>query len=231
MKLFAFDSPVMQAISKVTDYVILNLLWIVCSLPIVTAGAAMSAKYYVGMKLSRGHEPAVCKSFFSSFKSNLKQTILPSICITAIFLFLIADWYYVIKTGAGVGYKWGLFIATTVFMMVCFCLFPIIARYEITTKEAVKTAMGLTAARFVRVFFAIVLFVLPFIIGIWYFKWAWLIILFSQVVMLYYNSGFFVKEFDKLEEKLKAQQESTEAEQGAVEQAAGKETGATTEEK
>ncbi len=217
MKLFAFDSPVMQAINKVTDYVILNLLWIVCSLPIFTAGAAMSAKYYVGMKLYRGQEPAVCKSFFFSFKNNFKQTVFPSVIIGVVMAFLIADWYYVIKTGADVAYKWILFIANTVFLMVCFCLFSIIARYEISTKEALRTALGMTAAKFVRVFFAIILFFLPFVIGIWYLKWAWLIILFSQVVMLYYNSGFFVKEFDKLEEKMKAQQEGDAKQSAAAE--------------
>ncbi|MBO4337067.1 MAG: YesL family protein [Lachnospiraceae bacterium] len=202
MKLFAFDSPVMQAISTATDYVILNLLWIVCSLPVFTAGAAMSAKYYTSMKLYRGEAPAVFKSFFSSFAKNLKQTILPSIVIFIIMGALTADWFYVINVTQDPAYKWILFIITVVFFMMIFCLFPIIARYEIKTKEAVKTALGLTAAKFPRVFLAIILFILPFIIGIWYFKWAWLICLFSQTVMLYYNSGFFVKEFDKLEARL-----------------------------
>ncbi|HBZ02742.1 MAG TPA: hypothetical protein DEO83_02895, partial [Lachnospiraceae bacterium] len=40
-----------------------------------------------------------------------------------------------------------------------------------------------------------------YIIGIWYFKWAWLIWLFAACVMLYYNSRFFIKSFDKLEER------------------------------
>ncbi len=192
MKLFSFDSPVMQAISTATDYVVLNLLWIVCSLPVFTAGAAMSAKYYTSMKIYRGESPAVCKSFFSSFVKNLKQTVLPSVVLFLILGALVADWYYVIKHVPGATYRWVLFFVTLIFLMMSFCLFPIIARYEIRTKEAVKAALGMTGARFPRVFLAILLFILPFIIGIWYFKWAWLICLFSQTVMLYYNSCFFV---------------------------------------
>jgi hypothetical protein len=57
-------------------------------------------------------------------------------------------------------------------------------------------------AHFVRILLAVALFVLPFIISIWYLKWAWLICLFAHCVMLHYNSLFFIKEFDRLEEKM-----------------------------
>ncbi|HAF26099.1 MAG TPA: hypothetical protein DCG85_02155 [Lachnospiraceae bacterium] len=206
MKLFAFDSPVMQAISRATDYVLVNLLWVICSLPLFTAGAAMSARYYVGMKLYRGEEPPVFKSFFSSFAKNFKQTFLPGIVIVFITVLLAADWYYLIKHSSLTAYKWMLFIVSALFYMMVFCLFPIIARYEISTREAIRTALGMAGWRFIRVFLAIVLFILPFIISIWYFKWAWLICLFVHTVMLHYNSGFFVKEFDKIEEKLRSRE-------------------------
>lgn len=192
----------MQAINKATDYLILNILWIICSIPLFTAGAAMSAKYYAGMKLYKGHEPVVIKAFFSSFRSNLKQTIVPSVFITAGTGLLFIDWYYVIGNPTSAAYRIVLFVMSALFLMFVFCFFPVIARYQIKTAEAVKAALGLMASRLFRVFLAIALFVLPFIIGIWYFKWAWLICLFSQTVMLYYNSGFFVKEFDRLEARL-----------------------------
>ena len=192
----------MQTINRITDLVVLNLLWIVCSLPVFTAGAAMSAKYYVGMKICRGEEPVVIKSFFSSFRANLKQTAFPSVILAIASVLIVIDWYYVVKNPALTAYRITLAVVTVIFMMFIFCFFPIIARYEIKTTEAVKAALGMTGARFFRVFAAIALFILPFIIGIWYFKWAWLICLFSQTVMLYYNSKFFVREFDRLEEKL-----------------------------
>ncbi|MCR5418529.1 MAG: DUF624 domain-containing protein [Lachnospiraceae bacterium] len=207
MKLFAFDSPVMQAISTATDYAILNILWIICSLPLFTAGAAMSAKYYVGMKLYKGESPAVFKSFFSSFASNLKQTIPISVASALAMAGLGADWYLLIKHEVPAFLKWGLFIVSLLFLMMLFCLFPMIARYEIRTRDAIKTALGMAGARFPRVFLAIFCFILPFFIGIWYFKWAWLICLGAQTVMLYYNSGFFAKEFEKLEDRLHAQED------------------------
>ena len=37
--LFNYDNPVWRFIGKLGDLILLNILWIVCSIPIVTAGA------------------------------------------------------------------------------------------------------------------------------------------------------------------------------------------------
>ncbi len=201
MKIFAFDSPLMRAINRITDYVILILLWFVCSLPLFTAGAATCAKYYVGMKLNREEEPPVFRTFFSSFKKNFKQTVLPSIVTAAISLLLVLDWYYVINYDTAAVFKWALFVVCLIYCMAVFCFNPIISRYEIKTMDAVKTAIGMAAAKFPRVFLSIVMIVVPLFVALWYFKWGWLILLGTQTVMYHYNCRFFIKEFDKLEKK------------------------------
>ena len=88
MNIFKFESPVMQFIGKVADFILLNLLTIVCSLPIITFGAAYTAKYYVSMKIVRGEEGTLFKSYFKSFKENFKQSTIISI-ITKINLTLV----------------------------------------------------------------------------------------------------------------------------------------------
>ena len=40
MRIFNADSPLMEGLSKITDLVILNLVVLVCCLPVFTAGAA-----------------------------------------------------------------------------------------------------------------------------------------------------------------------------------------------
>ena len=42
---FSMDSPVMRFLSRVCDLIILNLLAIVCSIPIVTIGAYITAVF------------------------------------------------------------------------------------------------------------------------------------------------------------------------------------------
>ena len=73
MNILRPDSEVMEFLGKATDLIILNLLCVLCSIPIITIGAAFTAKYYVSMKIAKGEEPSAVKSFFKSFCLNFKQ--------------------------------------------------------------------------------------------------------------------------------------------------------------
>ena len=202
MKWLSYDSPIMQGIAKAADYALVNILWVICSLPLVTAGAALSARYYVGMKIAREQEPSVIKSYFSSFTRNLRQTLPPGVLFVLCCGLLIFDWRYVLVTDSAPAFRWALIVITTMFLMIQMCFYAVVSRYVITTREAMRAALGMIGAHFARILLAVALFVLPFIISIWYLKWAWLICLFAHCVMLHYNSLFFIKEFDRLEEKM-----------------------------
>ncbi len=202
MKWFSYDSPIMQGIAKAADYAIVNMLWVLCSIPLVTAGAALSARYYVGMKIARDQEPSVIKSFFSSFTRNLKQTLPPGILFVLAGGLLLFDWRYTLIHESSAALRWGLIVITALYMMIQMCFYAIISRYMITTKEAIRAALGMIGAHFARILLAVALFITPFIISIWDLRWAWLICLFVHCVMLHYNSLFFIKEFDRLEEKM-----------------------------
>lgn len=71
--IFNYDNPVWRFMGKLCDVLILNVLWILCSIPIVTVGASTTAVYYVTLKLVRDEEGPIIRSFFKSFKENLKQ--------------------------------------------------------------------------------------------------------------------------------------------------------------
>ena len=81
--IFNYDNPVWRFIGKLGDLIILNILWIVCSIPVFTAGASTTAVYYVTLKLVRDEDDSTIRSFFRSFKSNFKQA-------TAKWLILLA---------------------------------------------------------------------------------------------------------------------------------------------
>ena len=73
---FNYDNPVWRFIGKFFDIMILNVLWFVCSIPIVTIGASTTAVYYVTLKIVRDEEGATIKSFFKSFRDNFKQSTI-----------------------------------------------------------------------------------------------------------------------------------------------------------
>ena len=73
--LFNYDNPVWRFIGKLGDLILLNLLWTVCSIPVITIGASPTAVYYVTLKMVRDENDSTVRSFFHSFKDiiNSKQ--------------------------------------------------------------------------------------------------------------------------------------------------------------
>ena len=51
--LFNPDNPIMNFIGKLLDCFFLNILWVITSIPIITAGAATTALYYCTIKLAK----------------------------------------------------------------------------------------------------------------------------------------------------------------------------------
>ena len=49
---FNMDNGLFRALGKLADLMILNILFLVCSLPIFTIGASFTAMYYVTLKLA-----------------------------------------------------------------------------------------------------------------------------------------------------------------------------------
>ena len=71
--IFNLDNPVMRFLSRVADVMVLNLLFILCSIPIITIGASLSALYYCLFKIKDEEEGYLARKFFHSFKDNIRQ--------------------------------------------------------------------------------------------------------------------------------------------------------------
>lgn len=69
-------SRIMQFLSRLGELILLNLCFLLCSLPIVTAGAAFAALYTVCTRFGTEREGATFRTFFRSFRENLKQGTL-----------------------------------------------------------------------------------------------------------------------------------------------------------
>ena len=76
MALFNINSSFFKFINKLLDVLLLNLLWILCSLPVVTIGAATCAAFSVTLKMVDDEEGYIVKPFFKYFKQNFKQGTL-----------------------------------------------------------------------------------------------------------------------------------------------------------
>ena len=67
------DSKLFALLHKLTLLMELNVLVVLCCLPLVTAGAAFSSMHAVLLKIYRGEEKQIAGDFFRAMKSNLKN--------------------------------------------------------------------------------------------------------------------------------------------------------------
>ena len=87
------SSKIGAAITAVIDIVTAGLLWLLCSLPLVTLGASSAALYYCVVKCIRHERGRLVKSFFAAFRRDFKAATLLWLIFLAAALLLGADVY------------------------------------------------------------------------------------------------------------------------------------------
>jgi len=83
----------MQKMTFVTNLLILNILWVLCSLPVITIGASTTAMYSVAFAYRRKETDSVIKPFFIAFRKAFAKS---TICWVILLLLGIALGYDII---------------------------------------------------------------------------------------------------------------------------------------
>ena len=150
MKLFSYDSKFSQIMLKLCYGCYLNLLWMVCSLPVFTAGAATAALYDVTLRLAREEEPPLTARFFKAFRENFRQATILWLILLGIGVLLGADGYilyhlYKGTTGmVSVICTLGLvliIVAAIAYVIVLLYVFPLVASVKNTNWAMLKNAL------------------------------------------------------------------------------------------
>ena len=148
MNFFVIDSPVMRFLGRIGDIIILNLIFVVTALPVVTVGMALSALYTVAMKLARGEDPSVLREYMRAFRRNMKPATICWLIMAAAGALIFLDFRLAGAFGGTLYTVVRLLLAMIfgVWMLTFLYLFPYIARFENTVFHSVKNALFLSAA-------------------------------------------------------------------------------------
>lgn len=143
MKLLSYDSPMIQFLAKVGDIIIINLLFILCAVPVVTLGAAQTG-LFTAMKVFRDKEDesSCFKAFFRGFASGFWR-ITGLWCVFLVLLVLLMGnligtmFYQYADPNAPVG--------MSIAALCVICLFEVLAvlfhsRFNCTMLQLVKNA-------------------------------------------------------------------------------------------
>lgn len=144
MDLMRYDSPVMTFFRKTGGVVILNFLFLLGCLPVITAGTSLCALYYAAQKNLSHDRSYPWTAFLDCFRQNLRQTVPIGCGLLGIFALFAADsrlfWGF-LENGNAVGrlYLLCLFVDALVIVYSVW-VFALIARFQNTVRRVLKNA-------------------------------------------------------------------------------------------
>ena len=196
----------MQILNKVADLMILNILTVFCCIPIITAGASMTAMHYVALKMARNEECYIARDFFKSFKLNFRQGTAIWLIELFIILILTGDFLIMSRTEMSFGNVIKViltviaFLALFTFMFV----FPVLAKFENTVMRTIKNAFFIGVLQFPKTIAMMVLAVLPLVLFLFFPPITPIVFLFGMTVPAWLSAKMYSGYFRKLEDQITA---------------------------
>ena len=157
------NNVIVRVTTMISQLVLINLLTLLCCIPIITIGASLTSMHDVLQMIMRKEDGYVTRRFFSSFRKNMKQATLLWVPFLFIFSGCVADLVVVLSAPglipnyimipAGVAGLFALFVFQWVF--------PLQARFKGNFGVVMKMSFLLAVARFPRTIVMTLVCILP----------------------------------------------------------------------
>lgn len=192
-------------VDRFGDLFVLNILFVVCSIPIITAGASFSAMLYVTNRMVMKEEGRISELFFKGFKQNFK--LATPLWIIVLAIAYGAHFSYQCSLGV-TGQTANIFTGFTALLLIVLTfllplLFPLVARYDNTVGRTLINSLVLSITHMKLWIKIVIIWMVPIIIyyinilTFWYTWYFWILIL---TAILSYTTSMLVKPlYDELE--------------------------------
>lgn len=207
MNLFEEGSALQRFLGKTADLMILNLVTLLMCIPVITAGAALTGMHYVLLKMVRGEEGYIVRSFFRSFKRNLRQA-------TILWAFFLVLWYLILsnlmllirgRERGPLWILWGLLLTALLTVILMIYTFAILSRFDNTVMQTLANAVMLTFGELPRSFEMLLITLIPLAAGLRVTVFLPLLLLFGLSVPGYACAMVYNTIFTRIENKITGQ--------------------------
>lgn len=143
INLFGIDNKFFETLEKISNIVILNFLYILFSIPIITIGASTTATYFVAMKIVANEEGYIFRTFIKSFKENFKISTIVWIMIMLVGGVLILDFHIsnaISNSSISNVFKLILTMVSIIIIFNITYVFPIICKFDNSIKNTIINA-------------------------------------------------------------------------------------------
>ena len=122
--------------SRLFDLWMLGVLWLLCSIPLLTIGASTTALYYAVVHSVKNDDGYASHMFFRSFRRNFRQATILWLVLAACFMLMrLNTGILMAKTEGTAGLVMiGFYTAVMVYLVLMGCyLFPALSRFDMDT--------------------------------------------------------------------------------------------------
>lgn len=157
------EGPLATILNKFINLLLLNILWFLCSLPVITLGASTCAVYEVTMQFALHEDPPVFKTFFQAFGRNFKKASALFLIFLAAGLFLLVDLWCALQWQT----PFRIFMIILILSVCYFYLavlshvFPVLSYFNTGIVESIKKAFLLSMSNGIFTIFIMVMNMLP----------------------------------------------------------------------
>ena len=177
--MFSPDSKFMQVLGRITDLILLNLLFLITCLPVFTIGASVTALYSISFRLMREEYNGIVKPYFKAFRDNFKPA---TAAFSILLLTAVPAVYYLTQTTSLKGILFILII--TIALMTGSYAFPWISQFENSAIQSLKNALFLSVSHLPRTAAILAINLMPVIV------WVLNLDLFIQISFLWISLYF-----------------------------------------
>lgn len=138
---------IVRLLTRIFDFLLLNVLWVLCSIPVISLGASTTALYSVMLKIVE--EGYIIWDFLKAFKRNFRQSTTVWCILLGIGVALFADYQFV-QNISGVMRTIGMVLLGMIVLVYIYevvFVFPLIARFDNTTINMLKNAVLIPISR------------------------------------------------------------------------------------
>lgn len=220
MRLFNLDSPLMQALNKMADLLWLNILTMICCIPIITVGPSLTALHYMALKIARDEECYITRDYFKSFRLNFRQATIIWIIELFVILILAGDFYIMRNTEMQFGNVINiiLVVVAVLLLFTSTFVFPVLAKFDNTIPRTIKNAFFVGVLQFPKTILMMILSLVPAVLFIFVPRIIPIVVLFCFSAPAWVSAKLYNKFFRKLEDQINGENAPEEAEGGTEEE-------------
>ena len=181
------NSPVFQFLNTFTEFVLLNAVFLITCIPLITIGASITALYTVTLR----------EAFLENFR---KSTLLFLVYFASgcVLLFNLVFWLQM-QTPAGNLLLTGICLLSLLWLVSLLYVFPLQARFENSLSQTLRNALLLALSNRLCTVVILLLFLAATALFCLTSVFRLFLLVFGFAFLAYCNSFFFLKVFRKYE--------------------------------